>query len=239
MDEQRMAIAYTLRRSRRRRRTVELSIDPALGLIVAAPAKTPLSEIDGFLRRKARWIRKALENEREREQHLRRDLTSGEFLPYLGRAFTLSLVEAEPAGERAVLVRTCLEVSLAAGSSGEERRSATIEALEAWYKAQARATFLERVQCFVPLVGARAKDVRVRDQKTRWGSCGKDGTLYFSWQLIMAPPSVVDYLVVHELCHLRQPGHGHAFWALVAGVLPDYQQQRAALRRDGWRYRLS
>jgi predicted metal-dependent hydrolase len=238
MDETHMAIAYTLRRSRRRRRTVELSVDPALGLIVAAPSRTPVSEIDAFVRRKARWVHRALEDARERERHLCRDFTTGEPLPYLGGAFTLNVVEAGPADERAVLVGACLEVSLPASLSGEERRSATIKALEAWYKAQARARLSERVQFFAPRIGVRSRDVRVRDQKTRWGSRGKDGTLYFSWRLIMARPTVVDYLVVHELCHLRQPGHGRSFWALVAGVLPDYQWRRAELRRDGWRYRL-
>ena len=233
-----MAIAYTLRRSRRRRRTVELSIDPSLGLIVAAPARTPLSEIDAFVRRKARWVQRALQDARRREHHLRRDFTSGESLPYLGQALRLSVIETEAAGPRAALVGVCLEVALPTSMSSEERRAATIEALEAWCMAQARTTFLERVQFFALLIGVRPKDVRVRDQKTRWGSCGKDGTLYFSWRLIMAPPSVVDYLVVHELCHLRQPGHGRAFWAQVVGVLPDFQQRRAELRRDGWRYRL-
>lgn len=131
-----------------------------------------------------------------------------------------------------------LEVSLSAGVSEGERRSVVIESLEAWYETQARAALLDRVRFFAPLLGVEPKTVRVRNQKTRWGSCGKDGTLYFSWRLIMALPTVVDYLVVHELCHLQRPGHGRAFWSLVASVLPDYQERRVELRRDGWRYRL-
>lgn len=229
---------YALRRSARRRRTIELSVDPAGGLIVAAPMRTPHHEIDAFVQQKTRWIRKALRDARERAKHLRRDFVTGESLPYLGRSLRLSVVDAV-AGRSGVELRgACLELRLPPGVSEGERRSAIIKSLEGWYQTPARTALLDRVQFFAPLLGVEPKAVRVRNQKTRWGSCGKDATLYFSWRLIMAPPAVADYLVVHELCHLRRPDHGRAFWSLVASVLPDSQERRAELRRDGWRYRL-
>lgn len=239
MDPVPTAISYTLRRSRRRRRTMQLSLGPEGGLIVAAPMRTSHREVEAFVQQKARWVRRALREAREREEFLRRDFITGESIPYLGQALQLCLVDAG-VGQRTVERHGArLEVRLPAAVTEGRRRAVIIESLAAWYKADAQAVFPERVRHFAPRIGVEPKGLRVRDQKTRWGSCGKDGTLYLSWRLVMAPLPIVDYLVVHELCHLRRKGHGPAFWALVARVLPDYQERRAELRRDGWRYRLS
>ncbi len=74
--------------------------------------------------------------------------------------------------------------------------------------------------------------VTIRDQRTRWGSCSSRGTLSFNWRLIMAPPDVMDYVVVHELCHLIEPNHSRKFWQLLAGLLPDFRQPRLWLKRN-------
>jgi len=238
-DQDAGAVAYTLKRSSRRRRTISLSVDPMHGLVVAAPERTPTREIDAFVKGKTRWIRKALASARDRERHLRRNFATGESIPYLGGTLTLRIVEAGRAARPAVeLVGTCLDVRLAVGTSECQRGSLIRTSIEGWYKARAEATIAERVRFLAPLAGVQPKRVVVKSQKTRWGSCGGDGTLYFSWQLVIAPLSVLDYLVVHELCHLRQGGHGKRFWALVEAVLQDYQSRRAELRREGWRYRI-
>lgn len=239
MDEEAIAVPpYMLRRSARRRRTFELSLDTTGGLVVVAPLRTPRYEIDAFVRRKARWIGKARRAAEERRHQLQRDFETGTALPYLGRSLLLRLTEGGAGQPPVELLGAMLTVRLPPAFGEGDRRPALIEALEGWYKARAQETFEQRVRAFAPIVGAAPKAVRVRDQKTRWGSCGRDGTLYFSWRLVLAPPAVVDYLVVHELCHLRRPGHGRAFWALVARALPHFEQARSELRRDGWRYRL-
>jgi len=238
-DQDAGAVAYTLKRSSRRRRTISLSVDPMQGLVVAAPAKTPTREIDAFVKAKTRWIQKAQAGARDRERQLRRSFATGESIPYLGGTLTLRIVEADRAARPTVeCVGTCLDVRLAASTSECERGSLIRTTIEGWYKARAEATIAERVRSLAPLAGVQPKRVIVKSQKTRWGSCGKDGTLYFSWQLVIAPLPVLDYLVVHELCHLRQAGHGKRFWALVEAVLHDYQARRAELRHDGWRYRI-
>ena len=229
---------YILLRSAQRRRTIELSIDPIGRLQVAAPLRTPRHEIDAFVRSKARWIAKTLRDHHERERHLRRGYTTGDLLPYLGRELRLSVIEAaRPAAAR--LVDETLEVSVPGDLSEEARRAAAVQALEGWFAAQAEDVLAKRVRALAPLVGAQPNRVRVRRQKSRWGSCGADGTLYFNWAIVMAPLPVVDYLVVHELSHLRRRGHGPSFWKVVERALPDYETPRAELRRDGWRYRLS
>ncbi|MEX2159681.1 MAG: SprT family zinc-dependent metalloprotease [Dehalococcoidia bacterium] len=233
-------IAYRLRRSRRRRRTLEVSVDATGLLSVAVPMRTTRAEIDAFLHGKRAWIRKQLEEHRNGARRLpERSFATGESLPYLGRHLLVDVVDASDAPRTAVrLAGERLELRVPAGLFGDERRSHISDALERWYMSRARATLLERVRYFAPQVGAQPKRVVVKSQKTRWGSCGNDGTLRFNWCLVMAPLPVIDYIAVHELCHLRRPGHSKAFWQLVATVLPDYQLRKAELRREGWSYRL-
>ena len=119
-----------------------------------------------------------------------------------------------------------------------QRESTVVAGLEGWYRRQADAELRNRVAAFAPVVEARQPEVLVRSQKHLWGSCSPGGVLRFNWRLIMAPPPVVDYVVVHELCHLRHPHHQKPFWEAVGAVLPDYRALRAQLRRDGDGYRL-
>jgi predicted metal-dependent hydrolase len=106
--------------------------------------------------------------------------------------------------------------------------------LERWYRAHARAAVtaaLERESDRLGIEGWRR--VRIGDPRTRWGSCSTSGTLSFSWRLVMAPPEVLGYVVVHELCHLRHLDHSRAFWSLVADACPDHRSSQAWLRRHG------
>ena len=96
---------------------------------------------------------------------------------------------------------------------------------------QARRLFQQRVALFAPLLGVQPTALRVSSARTRWGSASTRGTVSLNWRLVCLPLVLVDYVVVHELAHLREMHHGPAFWALVAGVLPDYAERRAALRR--------
>lgn len=234
------AIAYRLRRSPRRRRTMEVSVDATGLLSVAVPMRTTRDEIDVFLHRKRAWIRKQLEEHRNGARRLpERSFATGESVPYLGQHVLLDVVDANDTARTTIrLAGGRLEVRVPTGLCGDERLHGIRDGLERWYMSRALATLLERVRYFAPQVGAQPKRVVVKAQKTRWGSCGKDGTLRFNWCLAMAPLPVIDYIAIHELCHLRRPGHSKAFWKLVAKVLPDYQLRRAELRREGWRYRL-
>ncbi len=239
-DRELFVPSYTLRRSSRRRRTIELSIHPTMGLVVAAPVRATQREIETFVRRKAHWIRRAIDDARTRKQQLERRFVTGEPLPYLDSTLELVVLEARN-GTRPHVERASdrLHVELPHTPGDEERRAAAIAVIERWYRERAQEVLSERVRHFAALASVSPTGVVVKDQKTRWGSCGKHGTLYFNWRLMLASMAVLDYLVVHELCHLRQRGHGRRFWRLVAAVLPDFEEREAMLRRDGWRYRLS
>lgn len=115
-------------------------------------------------------------------------------------------------------------------TAAETRR---LEVLEKRYRNAARIRFEERVAYFHPLTGGRYTSVTVRNQKTRWGSCSSRGTLSFNYRLIFAPPAVLDYVVVHELCHLTHMNHSKDFWNMVASVMPEYKVYRQWLRDHG------
>src|SRR3990170_282249 len=93
----------------------------------------------------------------------------------------------------------------------------------------------QRVECWTKVVELSPTRILIRDQRKRWGSCSADGTLRFNWRLILAPPTLIDYVVVHELLHLRVKNHSRAFWTEMARFMPDYQTRRLALKQIGLR----
>ena len=103
------------------------------------------------------------------------------------------------------------------------------------YIRKAKETITKRVSYFARLMGVSYRNITIREQKTRWGSCAANGKLNFNWLLILAPPEVLDYVVVHELCHRREMNHSQAFWKEVEKILPDYRERQKWLKDNGWR----
>ncbi len=111
--------------------------------------------------------------------------------------------------------------------------------LEKRNRRKAAETIALRVQHYAPMLGVHPGKISIRDQKTRWGSCSSSGTLSFNWRLILAPPQVLDYVVVHELSHMRQMNHSKAFWSTVESIMPDYKQWDQWLKDHGKELKLS
>ena len=108
-----------------------------------------------------------------------------------------------------------------------------LETYEKRYRKAARLRMEERTACFHKITGGNYTSITIRDQKTRWGSCSSSGTLSFNYRLIFAPPAILDYVVVHELCHLTHMNHSRDFWNMVESVLPDYKERRQWLKEHG------
>ncbi|WP_242826930.1 M48 family metallopeptidase [Butyrivibrio sp. MC2013] len=126
--------------------------------------------------------------------------------------------------------------SAAAQNAAKERPHLTDRQralLEKRYRKSASEYLTLRVNHYERLIGVKHKKIVIRDQKTRWGSCSSSGTLSFNWRLMLAPPQILDYVVVHELCHFVHMDHSPAFWALVAKYMPDYKERRAWLKSNG------
>jgi predicted metal-dependent hydrolase len=143
---------------------------------------------------------------------------------FLGRSYPLKVVEDLP---KAVIMEDSLMIS------GMVLRNAR-DHLECWYRNQALEYISRRVEHYARQSDLKYKSIRVSNATTRWGSCGYNDTLNFTWRLIMAPERVVDYVVVHELMHLKQKNHSHLFWDEVARVVPDYSQDERWLRQNGY-----
>jgi predicted metal-dependent hydrolase len=234
-------IEYTLRRSIRRRKTVEIAIDPVNGVLVSAPASATNLEVDNIMRRRApRIVRRLAAAENGADTAPRREWVTGETILYLGHQYRLRFVDGDRSTRWKVrLTGRWLEIRAPDLSDETLKRKEVIRAVEQWYRQRAERKLRERVDVFASRFGVRPKGVLVRSQTKRWASCSPDGTLRFNWRIIMAPLSVVDYVVAHELCHLRHANHDRRFWQSVAVVMPDYPARRETLRRNGFRYWLA
>ena len=221
---------YRLQRSARR--TLGLLID-AQGLQVRAPLRTPQQAIDALLHDKAAWVLRKLAHvqaqEQQREQG-RLQWHDGATLPYLGQPLRLAL---QP-GPRATAQLghdaqgAHLQLALPAPATATAIRAATL----AWFGRQARHDFSQRLTHFAPLLGVQWRSLRLSSARTRWGSARSDGAIALNWRLLHYAPPVIDYVVVHELAHLRVMDHSPRFWGTVATVVPDYPVLRHALREQ-------
>lgn len=227
-----------IRRPGRRRLT--LSVEPRRGLVVLAPPRLALATIEAFLVAEAAWWRARLAELAAWEaEHPPRAFVDGECLPLLGEAWTLRVSEV-PGRRRPRIARVPrdagpgeIRLLLPAGLDPDARRSLAAGALAAWYRRLARELIAARTAHWARVLRVTPAAITIRDTRSRWGSCSSSGRLSFSWRLAMAPPAVLDYLVVHELCHLKQHDHSERFWALVGEQIPDFERARRWLRRHG------
>ena len=220
-------VAYHFQRSRRR--TLGLSIGPA-GVSVRAPHSAPWAEVERFLQSKTNWVLAKL-----RELHGRRAQTPAEpvwaeggRIAYLGRELTLTLdPEHRFQGAGAAVDGDRLLVALPSRASADALR----HAVHAWLMREAECLFRRRLDHYAPQLGVRYTRLGLSSAGTRWGSARADGAIRLNWRLVHLPPSLVDYVVVHELSHLREMNHSPAFWRVVESVLPDQAERRRELRR--------
>jgi predicted metal-dependent hydrolase len=225
-------ILYTIRRSLRRR-TVSIVVDANLGVSVSAPAATPVGRLDAVVLKKARWILKHLQEFAHLKDRLQpKKFVSGEAYLFLGREYRLEVVSQDGRGGP-VVVGDSIQVPVGSHVAGSQPAAAVREMLELWYRLRAAETFLERVASWAPRVEVPVPRVVIRGQKRRWGTCDCRGAIRFNWRVVQAPERLIDYVVVHELAHLREKNHSKTYWALVGRILPDYRDRRKELNRLG------
>lgn len=224
-------IPYTITRSARARR--QRIVVTAGEVEVIAPEGLSEEAIAAFVHERRRWVfdtrARMLERNLTGEQPQR--YVSGAKIPYRGRQVRLR-VEDGPGVEIEVSYRHGFHVTVPQGLAAEEREPLIEAALQDWLKSRLRQDVSVILERTCKRLGLEARGFRLRDQKHLWGSCGKDGVLYLNWRLIAAPRPVLEYAVVHEVCHLKHRDHSPAFWALVRSVLPDYETRKAWLDRQ-------
>ncbi|GAB4494092.1 MAG: SprT family zinc-dependent metalloprotease [Anaerolineales bacterium] len=218
-----MTIPHVDQLIRSKRKTIAILVQRDGKVIVRAPLKASERQIRQFVESKTRWILEKKAQAQQQPSQTARQFTAGERFPYLGQEYALSVVSSAKTGLR-----------FEGGFSLNQNSQAEAALLfEKWYKAAARKVLTERVRFYAHKFGLKYQKIRISSARTRWGSCSSRGTLSFTWRLVMAPLDVVDYVVIHELAHLREQNHSAAFWAEVAKMMPDYKTRRDWLKKNG------
>lgn len=217
------------------RKTIDIVIERDGRVIVRPPADCVPEHVDKVVESKRMWVYRNLAEWKDLNScAVVREWVSGESFLYLGREYRLSLVTGH---DRILklkngvfcLNRDCIKKDGATGAR---------EAFRQLYTEKGLQRFSARVAFYAPKVGVEPGKVNVKEMDFRWASCGTSGDLNFHWKCMMAPPRIIDYIVVHELCHLHHRNHSDAFWNEIDKVLPDYRERKNWLRRNGARFDL-
>jgi predicted metal-dependent hydrolase len=194
-----------------------VTVDPDRGVEVVLPRRSPAGQAERVVAELGPWIERRLAAQARAREALQGPPGT---VPYLGAP----LVLVPEAGRMRVRRRgDALLVP-----SDDPR-----PALERWYRRAARAEIAPRAEAAAAVVGGRMTALTIRAQRTRWGSCSPTGALSFNWRLLLAPEPVLDYVVVHEACHLKIADHSRRFWSLVERHCPDWREHARWLRRNG------
>ncbi len=216
-------IQYTLKQSKRK--TTSILIERDGSVAVLAPEDYDVEKVEQILEQKRSWIyRNLAEWEDLNRTHVERQFVSGEGFPYLGSNYRLKLVDDQQE-----------DLTLKNGYflMRRDRAERGMELFKHFYRNKGLARITKRVAYYAPKLGVDYRTVRVMELQHHWASCSTQGDLNFHWRCLMAPLSVLDYIVVHELAHRLHRHHNAAFWDVVDKVLPDYQKQVSWLKHNG------
>jgi len=221
------------------RKTMGINIEDAKTVTVRSPKKLSVEKIEDVLKEKKVWIlTKLAKMEEIKPAPKEKEFMTGEKLSYLGRRYMLEISNREGVDEVQVkLYQGTFVVEYPADLDNDEtkRREAIREEFISWYREHAEAKIKERVDKYKEDLDVEPNNIVIKKQNKRWGSCSSKGNLNFNWKIIMAPMSVVDYLVVHELVHLLEDNHSREYWKTVESIIPDYREKREWLRVNGRR----
>ncbi len=208
------------------RKSIALIIQPSGELLVRAPKRASKREINALIKKHAPWIeKKQAEARRNKETFVPHQFVEGEEFFFLGEKYTLGFVENLPKN-------LLLDGSFQMKNSARKNAAQTFEK---WYKKEARHIFTEQIEFYAQKYNFEYAKMKLSSAKRRWGSCNSNGNINLTWRLVMAPLEIIDYVIVHELCHLREANHSKNFWRQVGAILPDYKSRRKWLKENGKR----
>jgi len=207
----------------KRRKTASIKvIDGAVQAIV--PDQLSDGRVEALIQKRTPWIRKKLREQSQEVTPRPKEYVSGESFTYLGRNYRLKVSRGT---DREVKLKGgYLEVGLPKKPKVGDIRTALVE----WYEEHALERLTEKTNRYAGIMGVSPNSISVRDYKSRWGSCSSKGEISYNWRIIIAPHPIVDYVVVHELCHLKHPNHSPAYWKSVKREVSDYEVCRQWLK---------
>ncbi len=225
---------YQLTKSNRKSIVIQIKSDGSIH--VRAPYRVSLAEIERFLHNKKAWLVKTVGQVLAVQSDVPPvKFEDGERFWYLGNEYRLELQTEDRrkenrVGENRVGISEDRIIMMLGQDMGLTERQAM---MEQWYRQQAQRVITAKADFFADALNVKYVKLRMKNPKTRWGSCSSKGNLNFNWHIIMAPEAVVDYLVIHELCHLLHMNHSALFWKSVEGLCPDYKDARKWLKVHG------
>ncbi len=212
------------------RKTTDIVIERNGVIAVRPPRRLSPQQVDAVVESKRMWIYRNLAEWHDlNATAVSREWVNGETFLYLGRSYRLSLVNNQDCDLRLLEGRFCLKHILL----NEGGKSAAKQAFISFYIDKGKRRICDRVSFFAPKVGVTPNKITVRDIGYRWASCTQDRALGFHWKIMMAPLKIIDYIVVHELCHIHRRNHSVQFWNEVDKVMPDYQERKTWLKQYG------
>lgn len=225
-------IAFEIIRGNREK-TVAIYVNSPAGVVVRSPELIGEETIKKLIQKRAAWIVKRQELLKNQIPPATvKEFVSGEAFPFLGREYRLKVVKSTSEKEgRCELRNKRFQVEINLSLDSGEAEKTIKRALMDWYLMRAKEKIQARVACFSRQIGRTPKSIEIKHQKMRWGSCSQSEGIRFNWKIIMAPLSVLDYVIVHELCHLIYPHHSSQFWQKVQSILPDYKRRKEWLKR--------
>jgi len=232
-------IDYKIKRGKRKK-TLAINITPAAQVIVLAPHFLSRYDIGTIIKKKARWILEKQEFFRALAAlYPEKEFISGEQILYLGHKYRLKVKQVgKECSSEPKLVGRRIYISVNRKLSPKDRKKIIKDALINWYFSKSEQIIKSRVNRYSKMLDIKPKDIKIKNQKKRWGSCSSNGILRFNWRVAIAPISIIDYIVMHELSHLKIKNHSQDFWKLVSLALPDYQERRNWLKNNAAIFRL-
>jgi len=206
-----------------RKKTVSINISKG-HIQVIVPEKTSDFKVKTLIKKRNLWIRKKLEEDAKKTPLKIKEYISGESFTYLGRNYRLKVYEGNKPEVK--LIGGYLEVSYLKKSKNNSIKTMLIN----WYQDHAIKRLIEKTNRFAKIIGVNPKTISIRDYKSRWGACSSKGDISYNWKIIIAPHHIVDYVVAHELCHLKHPNHSLLYWKSVKHIIPNYQMCRDWLK---------
>lgn len=228
-----MEISYSIDRTSRK--TIGIVVEPDGKVVIKAPIDLEQQKILDTLYNKRKWIAEKLKltEEIKKPIPLKHELVSGEKILLKNRLIRLKIHTSPNKRSKLTYAFKTLHMYVNETLSQKEREEEIKRLLINWYKEKALNIIHTRIEKYLDLIDFKPQEIKVRDQKIRWGSCTKDGKLIFNWRIVMAPISTIDYIIVHELCHMNEPTHSAKFWERVGSLFPYYKKWKEWLRING------
>lgn len=218
---------YRIIRGKGRKRTTAISVSREKGVIVSAPQWVPEFIVRNFVAEKAPWILKQLNRLNSAPQAKQKEYTSGELHLYFGEEYPLIIQPSSYAVKpRINFIYNQFEAVVPKLLSPSKQKLLLKLAMLDWYLVNGKRIITDKVNYFTEKLGVPYNRITLKKVSSIWGSCSRRGNLNFNRKLIMAPHKIVDYVVIHEVCHLKEHNHSSAFWKLVASFDPDFKAHR-------------